>query len=144
MGTSLSPAAFPLSQVIPGLSRLHTVGNTIPDGALRGFGALATAGATGLITLVGLNLASFVQSSLLAPAPYLVASAAARSRKDYGLYKGLAILAAVLFMPGTTILGALGAVVGYLWMFSKLEKHLKFQDKSRSRRRKKRKRQPRR
>ncbi len=124
---------YPLAQIIPSLGRAHTVG--LPSFQNMSLSAFA---AVGLAGLIGINIAGFIQGVIFAPAPYLVASAAARSRSGYGTYKGLSIGATTLLMPGTSILAAPGILLGLLWMYPKLEKHLKFQNKLTAKRGKRR------
>lgn len=121
----MASTPYPLAQLVPSLSRVNTVG-AMPSWKNWSFGALATLGITGIL---GANLVSFMQGAVFSPAPYLVAATAARSRKNYNTYKAISILAMTLLMPGTSLIAAPGLLLGLLWMYPKLEKHLKFQDK---------------
>lgn len=126
---------YPLAQLIPSLARTHTVG--LPS--LQNMSLSALMG-VGIVSLIGVNLVGFIQGAIFAPAPYLVASAAARSRANYSTYKALGIGATTLLMPGTSLLSAPGILLGLLWMYPKLEKHLKFQNRLTTKRGKRRRR----
>jgi len=79
-----------------------------------------------ILGLAVINTVAFGMGSLMAPLPYIIASAASKTGK-YSRYKfWLGILSALL---NSGFIGLPGSVFGTFWMMGKLEKHLSWQKK---------------